>query len=298
VDSVNLLLNEFPRYEGDCNAITNALTIDVEDWFHICGVNDYIKPTEWDKYESRVMMNTNKILDILRAKNTKATFFILGYVAERIPEIVEKIHAEGHEIGTHGYSHTPIYDHTQECFIDDLTRSISAIESITKEKVIGHRAASFSITTNTMWALNILADIGMKYDTSIFPVKHSRYGMPDTPRFPYIIDNLEGNGKIIEFPLSTMRIFNRNIGFCGGAYFRLFPYPVILWGIKTINQDGYPAIVYIHPWEIDYKQPRIQLPMKRKIIHYLNLRRTLPKLRRLLSDFKFNSVREVLSIGQ
>lgn len=269
----------------------NALTVDVEDWYHICAVETKIKPQDWQNYESRVEKDTNKILAILREADVKATFFILGYIAERYPNLISSISKEGHELATHGFGHNLVYRQDESSFKDDLIKSIAILENIIKNKIIGHRAASFSITKDSLWALEILSLNGIRYDCSIFPIRHPRYGIKDAPRFPYKI-----NDSLMEFPPSTISIFGRNIPVAGGAYLRLLPYWFIRYAITKINGIGKPAHIYIHPWELDDSQPKLDIPFSRKFTHYANLKTTEYKLKMLLNDFKFGTVKDVLNI--
>ena len=271
------------------NRLTNILTIDVEDWYMDTDIST------WDSYEDRVVQSTEKILNMLDETNTKATFFVVGYVAEHFPGLIEDIKAKGHEIGTHGYSHTSIKKQTPPEFEEDLLKSIRILEHITKDKIKGHRACEFSIGEKTSWAINILKKNGLKFDSSIFPVKTNLYGVPDAPLYPYHIsssnikiDNPEDD--FLEFPLSVYRIpfVHKNIPIAGGFYLRFFPYWFIKHAIKKINKMGQPAIFYIHPWEFDPKQPRIK---ELKWFHYYNLSNTEKKFRRLLNDFEFTSIR-------
>ena len=269
----------------------NALTVDVEDWYHICGLKTQIVSGKWDEYESRVVEDTRKILNILSERNVKATFFILGYIAQRYPELVKEIDVNGHEIATHGFWHNLIYQQDKESFRRDLRDSIKILQDITGKEVKGHRAASFSITKDSFWALEILSLEGLKYDCSIFPIIHPRYGIVDAPRFPHQI-----RPGLIEFPLSTIRILGRNLPFAGGFYLRALPYFLIKYAIERINRRGKPVQIYIHPWELDPSHPRLDISFDRRIPHYANIRHTAGKLRALLRDFEFGSVRQVLGI--
>ena len=269
--------------------LTNILTIDVEDWYMDTDIST------WDSYEDRVVPPTEKILEILDESNTKATFFVVGYVAEHFPELIEDIKDRGHEIGTHGYSHTSITHQTPPKFEKDLLKSIKILEDITKDKIRGHRACEFSIVEETAWAINILKKNGLKYDSSIFPVKTRLYGVSDAPLYPYRISssNIKRNNPeedFLEFPLSVYRVpvVHKNIPIAGGFYLRFFPYGFIKHAMKKINKKGQPAIFYIHPWEFDTKQPRIR---ELKWYHYYNLSNTEKKFRRLLKDFEFTSIR-------
>ena len=270
----------------------NALTVDIEDWYHICGVEDNMPREKWGEYNSRVVPNTQVILGILSEKNAKATFFVLGYIAKRFPQLIKEIDSLGHEIATHGFWHKLIYTEDKKTFQEDLKASIGVLQDITGKKVLGHRAASFSITNETLWALDILIKEGIKYDCSIFPILNPRYGIVDAPRFPYEI-----KPGLIEFSPSTLKICGANIPFAGGPYFRVLPYYLIKLAIKNINKQGKPANMYIHPWEIDSKHPKLNIPLDRSITHYANIRSTAPKLKAMLSDFSFTTAKEVLKIG-
>ena len=275
------------------NRLTNILTIDVEDWYMDTDIST------WDSYEDRVVQSTQKILNMLDETNNKATFFVVGYVAEHFPGSVEEIKDKGHEIATHGYSHTSIKKQTPSEFEKDLLKSIKILEDLTKDKIWGHRACEFSISEKTSWVIDILKKKGLKYDSSIFPIKTHLYSVPDAPLFPYHISssNIKRDTpeeSFLEFPLSVYKspVIHKNIPTAGGFYLRLFPYWFIKHAIRKINKIGQPAIFYIHPWEFDPKQPRIE---ELKRYHYYNLSNTEKKFRKLLKDFKFISVRERIS---
>ena len=277
----------------------NALTFDVEDYFQVSAFEGIIRYEDWDKLESRVVFNTEKILGILSGYKVKATFFILGWVAERFPEIVKEIDREGHEVASHGYGHKLIYNQTRAEFRNDLKKSVNILEEIIGKRVTGYRACSYSIVKETLWALDTLREEGLKYDSSIFPIIHDRYGMPDAPRFPHVVvEGGRGDKSLIEFPLSTVKLMGRNFPIAGGGYLRLFPYSLIKWGIRRINREGHPAIIYLHPWEFDPERPRQSVPLLTRFRHYVNLRKTEKKLRALLEDFNFAPVREVLGISR
>ncbi|MFZ5800484.1 MAG: XrtA system polysaccharide deacetylase [Candidatus Omnitrophota bacterium] len=274
--------------------IKNALTFDVEEYFQVSNFSKAIKRKEWEKIPSRLSVGLNKILGILAEHKVKATFFVLGWAAERHPELIKRIALNGHEIASHGYDHQLIYNQSKEEFTKDLEKSLSIIRAISKEKVLGFRAPSFSIVKKSYWALKILAQHGIRYDASIFPIMHHRYGIEDSYRFPY---EIKANGdSIIEFPCSTTRFLGKNVPFSGGGYLRLLPYAVIKHFIAQLNRRQKPAIVYIHPWELDPGQPRINAGALNHWRHYQGLGTTEPKLRRLLSDFKFTTVKEVLGL--
>ncbi|MEW6417383.1 MAG: XrtA system polysaccharide deacetylase [Nitrospirota bacterium] len=274
--------------------IANALTIDVEDYYMVSAFEDVIKFEDWHRYESRVERNTHKILDLLDEYQVKATFFVLGWVAEHYPNLVRDIHASGHEIACHGYNHRLIYHLTPDEFREDVRIAKSILEDTIGTQVIGYRAASYSIVKRTLWALDILIEEGFLYDSSIFPVHHDRYGLPGADRFPYAIKR--NNSTIVEFPPSTYRIFNQNIPIAGGGYLRLYPLQITKAVIKRINEkEKKIAILYIHPWEIDVEQPRLNGRRISRIRHYINLKSTLPKLRYFLTEFRFGPLSSFLN---
>jgi polysaccharide deacetylase family protein (PEP-CTERM system associated) len=265
--------------------IVNYLTIDVEDYFQVSAFEKVIDPKSWDSYPSRVVRNTQIILDILEARNVKATFFIVGWIAERYPQLVRKISNQGHELGCHSYWHRKVYDLTPEEFRADTHRSKSLLEDITGQPVYGYRAPSYSITQKSLWALDILSGLGFRYDSSIFPTYHDNYGIPDAPRFVYNLKEQE----MIEYPISTAKIFGRNLPISGGGYFRLFPYSITRAALKRINTvESQPFVFYFHPWEIDPDQPRVDgAGLLSRFRHYVNLKTTQEKLEKLLDDFQF-----------
>lgn len=270
--------------------ITNALTIDFEDWYQ--GLE--IPHTEWEGYEDRVIQSGRRVLNVLSEAKTRATFFVLGHVAERHPEIVREIAAAGHEVGTHGYSHSFIYRQTPDLFRGEMKRAIRYLEDITGQPVLGHRAPFFSITRESLWALDVLGELGIRYDSSIFPVLNYRYGIEDAPRWPYRIG--DGRNSLMEFPISTWRVLGRNLPIAGGAYFRIYPYAFTRRAFTSLNENGHPAVFYLHPWELDPDHPRIPLPRRISLTHYINLSKTEKRLRRLLDDFSFAPMREVLGV--
>lgn len=277
------------------NGKMNALTIDVEDWFQVANLKGLIRYEDWDNYESRIERNMERILRLLSIMNVKATFFILGWIAEKKPEIIKTIHVLGHELAIHGYSHRSVSEMTPAEFQMEIQNTMDILKQLTGQKVIGFRAPNYSILPNTIWACEILAKLGIKYDSSIFPVKHDRYGFLSAPRFPFVID-LKEHGRLIEFPMSTLRLLGSNIPVAGGAYLRLYPYWFIKGAIKSLNKNAKPAIVYLHPWELDFNQPRLKLDFKTKVRHYGNLLMTEKKLFKLLTEFEFGSVRDVLGL--
>ncbi|MDH5570123.1 MAG: DUF3473 domain-containing protein [Gammaproteobacteria bacterium] len=275
------------------NGIENAFTIDVEDYFQVSAFENDIKRSEWDSIESRVVNNTQCILRMLDKHNIKATFFILGWVAERNKQLVMDISSEGHEIASHGYSHKLIYNQSKSEFRDETLKAKHLLEDIIQKPVNGYRAASYSITKDSLWALDILANAGFKYDSSIYPVVHDRYGIPDAQEMPYVINNSNGQG-LIEFPLSVYKIINYNLPVSGGGYFRLYPYFFTKYALASINECDKPFVFYLHPWEVDPGQPRIATNLISRFRHYNNLDRCEERLNKLLNDFNFTTMINVL----
>jgi polysaccharide deacetylase family protein (PEP-CTERM system associated) len=273
---------------------TNALTIDVEDYFQVAALAEAVDRDDWSAMEYRVEANTDRLLDLFSQRGVKATFFTLGWVAERSPELVRRIQKAGHEIASHGYSHQLVYQQTPEVFREETRKSKQILEDITGEAVTGYRAASYSITAQSRWALDILCEEGFTWDSSIFPVHHDRYGMPGTPHEPYRLE-APGGGTLIEFPLSTCPLGNYRLPIAGGGYFRLYPYWLSRWGLGKINRAGQPFIFYLHPWEIDTGQPRLKVKPLSRFRHYNNLNKCMGRLEQLLEDFRFGSVSDVLS---
>ena len=273
----------------------NALTIDVEDYYQVSAFESVVRRESWNQYESRVENNTLRILDLLDEYHTLATFFVLGHVAERHPSLVRTIVERGHEIASHGYSHRRIYTQTPQKFREETLKTKQIVEDLTGQPILGYRAASYSITDKSLWALDILAEEGFEYDSSIFPIVHDIYGIPGTSRFP-CVKVLRSGRQIKEFPPSTVRIFGRNIPVAGGGYLRLFPYKISAWAIHRLNEtERQPAMVYLHPWEIDPDQPRISAPWLSRFRHYQNLASTQTKCERLLKDFSWAPMEEVLA---
>jgi polysaccharide deacetylase family protein (PEP-CTERM system associated) len=279
----------------DASKITNALTVDVEDYFHVSAFSETIDRSSWDTRESRVEKNTQTVLQLFDDAGVKATFFVLGWVAERYPQLVREIASQGHEIACHGFSHELIYNQKQHEFRDETVRAKEILESITGQPVAGYRAASFSITDESRWALDVLCSAGFGYDSSIVPASHDVYGMTGAAAFPYRISVPE-SGSLVEFPPSTIPVLGRRIPIGGGGYFRLFPYWFTRFGLRRINNtDRRPFTFYMHPWEIDPEQPRIPARWKSRFRHYNNLEKFQPRLVRLLQEFRFNTMASVLS---
>ncbi len=334
--------------------IANALTIDVEDYFHVSAFETVSPPHTWNERECRVEQNTIKILRLLDETEVKATFFVLGWVAKRYPGLVRELLTGGHEVASHGYGHRRVYNMRRLEFREDVRRSKLLLEDITGEPVMGYRAPSYSISQDCLWAFDELCEAGYIYDSSVFPIRHDLYGIPDWPRFPFVVERLDdGNWvplesgqrlevssqsadsgratgvesrelkadsyttaamspglppsqpssdqlrpSLIEVPITTLKLFGRSCPISGGGYFRLFPYDFTRWGLRRINQiDSQPFIFYLHPWELDPDQPRVEgASWKGRFRHYLNLDRTEERFGRLLTDFRFRPVREVLNL--
>lgn len=279
-------------------AMMNALTIDVEDYFQVGAFDSVISRREWDSYPLRVGDNTYRILEILDEFSVKATFFVLGWVAERLPSLVRSIAARGHEVACHGYGHELVFRIGPERFRDDVQNAKALIEDITGSPVRGYRAPSYSITAESLWAYDILVEVGFTYDSSVFPVYHDVYGIPDSPRFPHVLQTR--SGALWEFPMTTYPLSfagrHANLPVAGGGYFRLLPVAWTCAALKAVNEkEGMPVVFYLHPWEFDPKQPRIEgVGLKSRFRHYLNLDRTEPRFRRLLSELPFATMSEVL----
>ena len=267
----------------------NAFTVDWEDWYQ--GLE--IDMDRWDGFADRLSVGTERLLALLADADVRATFFVLGRAAQSAPALLRKICDAGHEIGTHGYSHRFVYALGAAQFRSELRQSLSIIEDILGTRcVLGHRAPFFSIVKGTEWAFEIMREEGLQYDSSVFPVQNYRYGIPDAPRWPY-----EAHPGLVEFPPSTWRLAGRNIPVAGGAYFRIFPYNLTRSALRSINASGRSAAFYIHPWELDPDHPRLDLPRRVSLTHYWNLERTEARLRRLLHDFSFAPMVEVLGLG-
>jgi polysaccharide deacetylase family protein (PEP-CTERM system associated) len=274
--------------------LENVLTIDVEDYFQVAALAESIETNKWDSIPTRVEANTDKILAIFNDNAVKGTFFTLGWVAERYPGIVKKIQAEGHEIASHGYSHQLIYDQDIEVFRQETIKSKQILEDITGEAVLGYRAASYSITNRSLWALDILAEAGFKYDSSIFPVRHDRYGIADSPKEPYLLTTDKQN-TIVEYPLTTYSFLGQSIPVAGGGYFRLYPYWLSKFFYNAINKNNKAFAFYLHPWEVDPNQPKVKASWFSEFRHYNNLDKCESRLDRLLKDFDFITMKEKLS---
>jgi polysaccharide deacetylase family protein (PEP-CTERM system associated) len=275
--------------------ITNALTIDVEDYFQVSAFAPYIARHEWDARECRVERNVDRILQLLSDHGTQATFFTLGWVAERYPKLVRRVVDNGHELASHGYGHERASDLDRAAFTHDITRAKGLLEDTSGHAVHGYRAPSFSIDQRNLWAFECLARTGHRYSSSIYPIRHDHYGMPDAPRFAHRV-----YADLLEVPATTLRLSGRNLPSSGGGYFRLLPYQVSRWMIRRVNAgDGQAAVFYFHPWEVDPGQPRIPgIDAKTRFRHYLNLHRMEHRLGRLLRDFRWGRMDHIFLHGE
>jgi polysaccharide deacetylase family protein (PEP-CTERM system associated) len=270
----------------------NALSVDVEDWFQVGAFETTIDKTSWDSRIHRVERNTDAVMALFDEAGVKATFFTLGWVAARYPALIRRISEAGHEVASHGWDHLRVFRMTPDQFADDLRRARTAIEDATGSAITGYRAPSFSIDIRTPWAHEVLAEEGYTYSSSVAPVVHDHYGWPEAPRFAF---RPLANSSLIELPVATVKLGQRNFAAGGGGFFRLFPYRLSRWAIRRVNgRDQRPAIFYFHPWEIDPDQPRVaEAPLKSRLRHYSNLARMAPKLRKLLRDFEWGRTDQV-----
>jgi len=272
--------------------IKNAMTVDVEDYFQVSAFEKIITRKDWDSYPHRVEANTHKVLDLFAAKKIKGTFFTLGWVAERYPSIVKRIVKEGHELASHGYYHIRVVNQKPEEFYADISRTKALLEDIGGVEVRGYRAASYSIGKTNLWAFAELERAGYQYSSSIYPIRHDSYGMPDAPRFKYYPN---GKNGILEIPVSTLKLFEKTFPCGGGGFFRFYPYRVSRWALRRMNvTEGQSGMFYFHPWELDPEQPRQnQASKKAKFRHYLNLDKMQNRLEKLISDFDWQRMDEV-----
>lgn len=276
----------------DERGVVNAMTVDVEDYFHASVFDGVLPRSRWEAMESRVCPNVGRLLDIFSEFDVRGTFFVLGWVAERFPDLVRRIAQSGHEVASHGYGHRLVYDQSPEAFREDLRRAKEAIESAAGAPVTGYRAPSFSITTRSLWALDVLIEEGYRYDASIFPIRHDRYGIPTSPRHSYHVKR--SRGTLVEVPASTVQVGPLTLPIAGGGYFRILPYTWTRWGLRRVNRvEGLPAVFYVHPWEIDPDQPVLPVRGLSRYRHYRNLDQTERRLRTLLRDFAFGPLTAV-----
>ncbi len=271
-------------------ARANAMTVDVEDYFQVQAFAKRISRSDWDRFPLRVQHSTNRILDVFARAGVKATFFTLGWVAERFPELIRRIVAEGHELASHGWDHTRVFTQVPETFRADIRRTRAVLQDLGGVDVTGFRAATFSINASTMWAYPILREEGYRYSSSVNPIRHDLYGLPNAPRTPF----LPHPDGVIEIPMTTVRLFRRNWPCSGGGYFRLLPEALYRAGLGRVNREGMPGIFYFHPWEIDPGQPRVpNIGLKSHLRHYTNLSRMEAGLHALLRDFPWERMDQV-----
>ncbi|MFW5891177.1 MAG: XrtA system polysaccharide deacetylase [bacterium] len=273
----------------------NILTIDVEDYFQVETFKNIIDENEWNNFELRVENSLKKVLNLINSFDYKATFFVLGWIAERFPEIIKMISAQGHEIATHGYGHELVYKQTKQEFKNDLIKSINILTEITENEILGYRAPTFSITNDSLWALDIIKELGLEYDASMSPIEaHDKYGIKGINPYIHTLSN-----GLIELPQTTIKILNKNLPVAGGGYFRLIPYWLTKMAIKKLNNNNQTAIVYLHPWEFDPEQPKIDgISKLSQFRHYINLDKTETKFKKMLSDFNFTSIEKYLEINE
>jgi polysaccharide deacetylase family protein (PEP-CTERM system associated) len=274
--------------------IVNAMTVDVEDYFQVAAFEDRISRSDWDRLPCRVDANTHRVLDVFAEHRVKGTFFTLGWVAERYPGLVRRLVAEGHEIASHGYDHTRLNEFDRDQLREDLLRTKGLLEDLAGTAVLGYRAPSYSIGARNLWALDVVQETGHVYSSSIYPIRHDLYGMPDAPRFPFRLRP----DAILEIPVTTLRFAERNFPCGGGGYFRLMPYPLYRWAMRRVNDtDRQPGMFYFHPWEIDPTQPRVEgASLRSRFRHYVNLDTMEARLRRLLGDFQWGRMDEVFAV--
>ncbi len=271
---------------GSEGVVVNAMTVDVEDYFQVSAFESHVDKNKWDEFPRRVEANVDRILELFDSKGVRATFFTLGWVAQRHPEMVSRIVEQGHELASHGWEHIRVTTQTPIEFREDIIRTKQLLEDISGGEVKGYRAASYSINASNLWALDELADAGYRYSSSIVPIRHDNYGMPEAPRFAFDA----ARGRLLEVPVTTLPVMGRNINCGGGGWFRLFPYFFSRWALSQVNTvEGQPGIFYFHPWEIDPDQPRqTGLDIKTRFRHYLNLNRMKGRLEQLLDDFSWD----------
>ncbi len=275
--------------------VVNVFSVDVEEYFHDETFRELVTQDQWEGLQQRVEPSTRLLQRMLESFDVRGTFFVLGWVAERHPQLVKDIHHGGHEVAIHGYDHRPVFVLDRDGFREDIRRAKGIVEDLIGEPVLGYRAPTFSIIDETRWALEILVEEGIRYDSSVFPIVHDRYGIPNADRFPYT--EMIGNRELIEFPMSTVRLGGRNLPFAGGGYTRLLPMRFVRWGMRrVVEREGRPMVLYVHPWEVDPDHPVLGVGRMGRARHYHGLAKVEPRLRELLSSFRFGTAREVLGL--
>lgn len=276
------------------DAVTNAMTVDVEEYFQVEALRGLIAERDWDRMESRVERSTERVLELFDRHGVKGTFFTLGWVAERHPALVRRIADAGHEVASHGYGHRMITTMTPEAFREDVAKAKKLLEDAAGCEVVGYRAPTFSVVGKTLWALDVLRDAGYRYDSSIYPIVHDRYGIADYPRAPHRIESGEGRG-MVEVPMTTLRLAGRNVPLGGGGYLRLLPLAYNLFGLKRFERREHrPFVVYFHPWELDAWQPRFPLGRLARLRSYAGLRTMGDRIGTLCREFPFGTMRSML----
>ncbi len=281
-------MSAIPTADG----LMNAMTVDVEDYFQVSAFERHIRREDWDHLPCRVEPNVERILALFADKGVKATFFTLGWIAERHPQVVRRILAEGHELASHGWSHVRVTEQDRQSLRADVIRTKALLEDLGGAPVLGYRAASYSIGERNLWALEVLEEAGHRYSSSIFPIRHDLYGMPSAPRFPF---RPNAGSRFLEIPMTTVVLGSKRLPCAGGGWFRLFPYPLSRWALRRVNRrDGESCVFYFHPWEIDPGQPRQRgIGAKTRFRHYLNLHRMEGRLTSLLGDFRWGRMDEI-----
>lgn len=281
-----------PPQKNGAPRIVNAFTVDIEDYFQVEAFKGVIDPSAWERWPARVTANTERVLALLKSANVRATFFVLGWIADRFPEVVYRIAAEGHEVASHGFGHARASTQTAEEFREDVRRAKGILEDLSGTPVRGYRAPTFSISAANSWTYDVLAREGYQYSSSVYPISHDLYDAPDAPRMPY---RPSAAGTLLEIPLATVRLFGANRPCGGGGYFRLFPYAVSRWSIRRVNAaDAMPTVFYCHPWEFDPDQPRVPgISLKSRFRHYVNLGAMERRIARLLHDFAWGRMDEI-----
>ncbi len=284
------IIAEVP-FQMNTSSSPGVLSVDVEDYFQVEAFADRVDRGQWDQYPSRVEANTRTILDLFDECKVKGTFFILGWVAERYPGLISEIVRRGHEPACHSYWHRRVCTLSRQEFREDTRRAKDAIEAAAGAPVFGYRAPSFSVTRNSFWALDVLAELGFHYDSSIFPIRHDVYGIPDAPRAPFRV--VTSTGAMVEFPMTTFRwLGSTNLPVGGGGYLRIFPFWLTRLGIERAGKDGLPLITYLHPWEVDPQQPRLAGRLTSRLRHYTNLRKTAARFREMTTFVRFSTFRD------
>jgi polysaccharide deacetylase family protein (PEP-CTERM system associated) len=283
-------------HQQDSAAVVNAMTVDVEDYFQVSAFEPHVDKSHWQTLPCRVEANTERILALFESHQVRGTFFTLGWVAERYPGLVRKIVDQGHELASHGWEHTRVSAQTPREFRADVARTRKLLEDVSGTAVKGYRAASYSLGSTESWAWDELAEAGYRYSSSIVPIRHDHYGIPDAPRFAF----QAAQGRLLEVPITTLALAGRNLNCGGGGWFRLFPYAFSRWALNKVNnEEGQAGIFYFHPWEIDPEQPRLSgLGVKTRFRHYLNLQHTYGRVERLLEDFRWGRMDDIFLAGE